>query len=74
MKDNLIQIPQRLWEDYVQYRDRMEFLLSAPPNDMAANQEWGILNEHVRDIESIYDCETLRLRYDESLTKEQGII
>lgn len=70
MKDEFKEIPARLWEDYVQFRDRMTVLeemgIDAPDS---VNREWAELKTEVNKIESNFDYEQLRERYDESLTK-----
>lgn len=65
------EIPQRLWEDYVKYRDEMTAMEEKPIGDEKANEKWGFARQIVLTIESQYDVDYLHNRYDESLTKNK---
>lgn len=75
MKNEFKEIPQRLWEDYVQYRDRMSVLKEMELGSKEYNstmKEWDELNNKINEIEFDlgYDYEQLCRRYDESLKKD----
>lgn len=65
--DDIKEIPQKEWEDYVEIRDQMREYDKLPIWNIATRIAYDRLESQMKEFHSKYDEDQLNWRYDESL-------